>query len=121
MKKFKLDFIHILCLIIYTPPNILKQSLKNADSCPVLVLEGGNVLMKTNTVGDIALHQCNNNSRLLGSLTRQCQANGKWSGVTSRCMTKNGMLHLSFLLLFLSDAECEIKTINAKLTQAIPS
>ena len=57
----------------------------------MLVLEGGNVIMKTNNVGAVALHQCNADSRLVGSFTRQCTTNGNWSGVTSRCTKKNGM------------------------------
>ena len=47
--------------------------------------------MKTSNIGDIAFHQCNNNSSLMGSFTRQCLASGKWSGVTPRCNINNSM------------------------------
>ena len=54
--------------------------------CPHFRLDNGQVLLSNATlVGSQAEFRCFAGYELRGSRTRQCQENGKWSGITTTC------------------------------------
>ena len=54
-------------------------------ACPNLMLEGGLVIQRGNSVGDLARFECGNDAQLLGNNVRECQSRGHWSGIMAQC------------------------------------
>lgn len=57
-------------------------------NCPHLTIPHGRVV-QVNTIGDSAIYECNKGYSLYGNNVRQCQNDGKWSGVNPGCSSKS--------------------------------
>ena len=56
--------------------------------CPSLILEGGIVINRGRSVGDIAHFTCNKNLELNGNIITTCLTDGVWSGSKPGCKRK---------------------------------
>lgn len=54
----------------------------------------GWIIGRSYLYGDQVKYKCHPGYRLIGNTTRQCQADGTWSGVTPSCQGKNFMRNL---------------------------
>lgn len=53
--------------------------------CPTLKLEGGTVSKTGKLPGSIAVHECKENSTLVGMVLRTCTEDSSWTGSAPKC------------------------------------
>ena len=56
--------------------------------CPILTVAEGIVFHKGNSIGDIAVVECNAGNMMTGNPVMQCGPNGYWTGVQPGCERK---------------------------------